>query len=113
MSMGASFLTQRDDGIGAFYLSSLAFDQALPRHGRLHFELPVTHGTVMTAGSFFGSSDGASNADGMQSGRHSTNPSHSGAELLTSASPERMKDSQIHSAPLRCPAHKSQEAPLN
>jgi len=65
MSMGASFLTQRDDGIGAFYLSSLAFDQALPRHGRLHFELPVTHGTVMTAGSFFGSSDGASNADGM------------------------------------------------
>jgi len=65
MSVGASFLTQRDGGIGAFYLSSLAFDQTLPRHGRFHFELPVTHGTVMTAGSFFGSSDGSSNADGM------------------------------------------------
>ncbi len=65
MRVGASFLTQRDDGIGSFYLSSIVVDQTLPKHGRFHFELPVTHGTVMTAGSFFGSSDGSSNADGM------------------------------------------------
>ncbi len=63
--VGASFLTQRDSGIGDFYLSGFELDQALPLHGRFHAELPVSHGTVLTAGSFFGSTDGSTNADGI------------------------------------------------
>ncbi|HWZ44185.1 MAG TPA: hypothetical protein VNW97_11965 [Candidatus Saccharimonadales bacterium] len=65
MRVGASFLTQRDDGIGSFYLSGFELEQMLPSHGRFHVELPVSHGTVLTAGSFFGATDGSSNADGI------------------------------------------------
>jgi hypothetical protein len=63
--LSASFLTERDSGIGSFYLSSMQLDQVLPNKGRLRVELPVSYGTVLTAGSFFGATDGSTSADGM------------------------------------------------
>jgi uncharacterized repeat protein (TIGR01451 family) len=63
--LSASFLTERDSGIGSFYLSSMKLDQALPNKGRFQVELPVSYGTVLTAGSFFGATDGSASADGM------------------------------------------------
>ncbi len=51
LKLGLSFLDQRTSQFGSYYLSSISAQQKTPNHGLFKFEMPISHGSVLAAGS--------------------------------------------------------------
>ena len=50
LTFGFSLNNQRTDAVDAYYLGGIDMTKNLPRHGKLHVEVPVSHGSALAAG---------------------------------------------------------------
>jgi uncharacterized repeat protein (TIGR01451 family) len=63
LKLGGSFMRQNEDATGAYYLGNFELTQKLWQNGSLSVDVPVSHGNILTAGSYF-------SADSLQRDRN-------------------------------------------
>lgn len=71
LRLGASFVDQRQDTFGSFYLGGVDGEQKIGKSGSLQFEWGLSNGRVASSGSYFG-------FDGLAGSLNSGNAEHNG-----------------------------------